>query len=81
MNTDKNLDVSRTEYDKGYTLYGFNLATDHDHTYEVFKRGSVRICLKFDVALAHPINAIVYAQYENVIHIDSARNVLLEYSN
>ena len=30
MNTDEDLDVSRTEYDKGYTLYGFNLATDHD---------------------------------------------------
>ena len=81
LNTDEDLDVSRTEYDKGYTLYGFNLATDHDQVFEVSKRGSLRIDLKFDVALAHTINVIVYAEYENVIQIDSARNVLLDYSN
>ena len=46
VNTDEDLDVSRTEYDKGYTLYGFNLATDHDQVFEVSKRGSVRIYLK-----------------------------------
>ena len=67
VNTDEDLDVSRTEYDKGYTLYGFNLATDHDQVFEVSTRGSVRIDLKFDVALAHTINVIVCAEYENVI--------------
>ena len=66
---------------QGYTLYGFNLATDHDQVFEVSKLGSVRIDLKFDVALAHTINVIVYAEYGNVIQIDSARNVLLDYSN
>ena len=30
VNMDEDLDVSRTEYNKGYTLYGFKLATDHD---------------------------------------------------
>ena len=53
MNTDEDLDVSRTEYDKGYTLYGFSQATEHDQVFEVSKRGSVRIDLKFDVARAH----------------------------
>ena len=81
MNTDEDLDVSRTEYDKGYTLYGFNLETDYDQVFEVSKRGSVRIYLKFDVALAHTVNVIVCAEYDNVIHIDSTCNVLLGYSN
>ena len=81
VKTDEDLDVSRTEYDKGYTLYGFDLSTDHDQVVEVSKRGSVRMDLKFDVALAHTINGIVYAEYENVIQIDFARNVLLDYSN
>ena len=49
MNTDENLDMARLEYDKGYTLYGFKLATDDDHVFGVSKRGSVRIYLKFDV--------------------------------
>ena len=81
MNMDEDLDVSRKEYNKEYTLYGFNLATDHDQVFEVSKRGGVRIDLKFDVALAHTINVIVYAEYENVIQIDSAGNVMLDYSN
>ena len=78
VNKDDELEVSRTEYDKGYTLYGLNLATDHDHVFEMCKRGSVCINLKFDVALAHTVNVIVYAEYENVIQIDSTRNVLLD---
>ena len=81
VNTDEGLDVSRTEYDKGCTLYGFYLATDHDQVFEVFKRGSVCIDLKFYVALAHTINITVYSEYENEIQIDSTRNVLLDYSN
>ena len=81
VNTDEDLDVSRTEYDKGYTLNGFNLATDHNQVFEVSKRESVRIDLKFDVALAYTVNVIVYAKYENVIQIDFTRNVLFDYSN
>ena len=77
LNTDEDLDLFRTEYDKGYTLYGFNLATDHNQIFEVSKRGSVRIYLKFDVALAHAINVIVYAEYENVIQIASSRTARL----
>ena len=42
VNTDEELDVFRTDYDKGYTLHGFNMATDHNHLFEVSKRGSVR---------------------------------------
>ena len=81
VNTDDDLDVSRTEYDTGYTLYGFILATDHDQVFEVYKQGSVRIDLKFDVALTHTVNVIMSADNDNVIQIDSTRNVLLDYSN
>ena len=81
VNTGEDLDVSQTEYNKEYTLYAFNLATDHDQVFEVYKRGSVRIYLKFNVALVHTVNVIVYAEYDNVIQIDSTRNVLLDYSD
>ena len=33
VNTDEDLDVSRTEYGKGYALYGFNMATDDEQKY------------------------------------------------
>ena len=48
VNTDEDLNASRTEYDKGYTLYGFNLATNYDQVFDVSKRGNVCIDLKFD---------------------------------
>ena len=79
MNTGEDIHVSRTEYDNGYALYGFNLATDHDQVFELSKRGRVCIDLKFGVTLAHTI--IVYTEYENVIHNDSTRNVRLACSN
>ena len=78
MNTDEDLDVSRTEYDKGYTLYGFYLETDHNQVFEVCKWESVRIDLKFDVTLAHTVHVIIYVEYEKVIQIDSTPNVLLD---
>ena len=74
VNTNEDLNVSRIEYDKEYTLFGFNLETDHDLVFEVSKRGSVHIDLKFDVALAYTVN-------ENMIQIDSTRNVLRNCSN
>ena len=73
--------MSLTEYDKGFTLYIFNLATDHDQVFDVSKRVSVRINVKFDVALAHTVNVIMYTEYENVIQIDSPHNGFLDYSN
>ena len=79
MNMNEDLDVFRTEYDKGYTLYGFNLKTDHDQVLEVSKRGSVCIDLKFDVTLAYTVS--VYAEYKTVIQIYSTCNVLSDYSN
>ena len=37
LNTDEDLDVSRTDYNKGYTLNGLNLETDHNQVFEVSK--------------------------------------------
>ena len=81
VNTDEKFDISRTEYNKGFALYGFNLATDNDDIFELKKQGSVRIDLQFAEALAHTINVIVYAEFENIIQIDAARNELLDNSN
>ena len=49
----------------------FNLAKD----------GSVRLDLKFVVALPNTINVVAYAEFENVIEIDRNRNVIFDYGN
>ena len=52
-NTDADFYVSQTDFDKGHAMYRFNMATDHDPVFEVFKRGSVHTYLRFDVAFVH----------------------------
>ena len=63
---------------------------DPDFTNSLYRRcfhymfggaGKVNTDEDLDVSRAHTINVIVYAEYENVIPIDSARDVLLDYSN
>ena len=78
---DEDFDINRDEYSKGYALYAFNLSTDADETFDITKTGSIRIDLKFSKPLPHTINVIVYAQFQNTIQLDSARNVILDWSN
>ena len=78
---DEDFDVSRSEYPDGFALYAFNLSTDCEDTYDTVKTGSVRIDLKFAKALPHTVNVIVYAQFQNAIQLDSARNVVLDWAN
>ncbi len=78
---DEDFDLNRSDYPEGNALYAFNLATDCQDTFDVVKTGSIRIDLKFAKALPHTINVIVYAEFQNVIQLDSARNVILDWAN
>ena len=43
--------------------------------------GTLSIVLVFKSPLAATINLLVYAEYDNVIEIDSNRNVIKDWSN
>ncbi len=80
---DEGNDIKREDFPGGYALYAFDLTPDlsgGDH-FNLAKEGSVRVDLKFAVALPNTINVIVYAEFENVIEIDRNRNVIFDYSN
>ena len=74
--------ISRDEYANGYTLFAFDLTPDSDDSghFHVVKTGNLRLELHFSTQLARAINVIVYAEFDNVIEIDKARNVLFNYS-
>jgi len=79
---DKGNDISRSEYPNGFTLNAFDLTPDlaeHDH-FNLHREGSVRIDMKFGTVLADTINAIIYAEFENILEIDRNRNILFDYS-
>ena len=75
--------INRSDYGSGYTLFSFDLTPDHcpgDH-FELIKRGNLRMKLHFSEALANTVNLILYAEFPNVIEINTNRNVLYDYTN
>ena len=83
MYRDEGTDIMRSDYPKGYAIYAFDLTPDmgdDDHV-NLIKEGSVRLDITFANPLPHTINVIAYGEFENVLEIDSARNVMFDYGN
>jgi len=43
------------------------------------RQGSVRLALKFSVALDNTVTVVAYAEFENVIEVDRDRNVIFDF--
>ena len=78
---DEGLDILRTDYKNGYTLFGFDIspASCNGGHQELIKRGTVRISIDFDAALPNSVTVIAYADFDNHITIDRNRSVLKNY--
>lgn len=75
--------ISRYDFPNGYAIYAFDLTPDmaEDDHFNLIKQGNVRIDARFAYGLPNTINAIIYAEFENIIEIDRSRNVIFDYSN
>ena len=82
MNMDQGNNISSSDYAKGYTLFGFDLSSDLSHGahFHLLKTGSLRLEINLKNALPATINVIVYGEFQNIIEIDKARNVIVDYS-
>ena len=82
MGHDRGNQISRDEYADGFTLFAFDLTPDLDEGghFHLVKQGNLRLELHFATQLPETINVIVYAEFDNVIEVDKARNVLFDYS-
>ena len=77
------LDITREEYAGGYALYAFDLTPDMCNSTDYFnavQRGSLSVAITFDEAPKTPIAMVCYGDFENVIRIDSERNVIYNIS-
>lgn len=78
-------DISRDEYADGYCLFAFDLTPDLSAHYaghwNLVKNGSVRIEVRFDKPLTKTINCLLYAEFDNVLEIDSARQVVIDFNS
>ena len=95
MNYNTGLDISREDYPKGYTLYAFDLTPDmcgSSPYFNTVQRGSLTVDITFadapgaqtfpaGVTAPSAIAMVCYGDFENVIQIDSERNVIYDMSS
>jgi len=60
---DEGIFIDRKDYGNGYALYAFDLTADlgEDDHFSLVKEGSVRLTLKFRLALDTTVTLIAYA--------------------
>ena len=86
MNYSTGLDISQEDYPEGYTLYAFDLNPDMcgaSPYFNAIQRGSLTVDITF-AAGSLPTTAVAmvcYGEFENVIQIDSERNVMYDMSS
>jgi hypothetical protein len=80
---DKGLDISRSDYPQGYTLYALDLSPDlcDGGHFNLTRHGNLRVEMKFKAPLVQTICAFVYLEFDNVIEINQNRNVLFDFSS
>lgn len=76
--------ISRPSYPDGFCLFAFDLTPDLSASsashWNLIKSGSIRIEVRFDKATSQNINCLLYAEYDNLLEIDSTRQVIVDYS-
>ncbi|XP_039315427.1 uncharacterized protein F54H12.2-like [Solenopsis invicta] len=76
--------ISRDDYSNGYCLFAFDLTPDLSANcaghWNLVKHGSLRLEVRFEKALTATVNCIVYAEFDNVLEIDSSRQVIVDFS-
>ena len=73
--------IKLEDWTRGYSLFAFSLSPDtncDDHT-SLVKHGNLRVEVQFSEALEHAIQLLVYAEFDNVIKIDSNRQLMIDY--
>ena len=81
MNEGNNISLS--EYPDGYTLYAFDLTPDlacGGH-FSLVKHGNLRLDMHIASPLEETINIIIYAEFNNILEIDQARNIIFDYNS
>jgi hypothetical protein len=76
--------ISRQEFPKGYAIYAFDLTADMcgaSSHFSVVQRGNLAVDIKFSVAPTVAVSLVCYGEFENLIQIDSERNVVYDYGS
>ena len=83
MFSNMGLDITRDEYPHGFTLFAFDLTPDMCNTADYFntvQRGTLSVDITFEKDTPEAISMVCYSDFENIIRIDSERNVIYDIS-
>ena len=83
MFSNMGLDITRDDYPQGFTLFAFDLTPDMCNTADYFntvQRGTLSVDLTFEKDTPEAISMVCYSDFENIIRIDSERNVIYDTS-
>ena len=74
--------ITYKDFGNGYTMFAYDLSpsmTDGDMV-EPLKTGSLRLEIGFSKPLEKPIHVLTYGQFDGMIEIDKARQVLTDFT-
>ena len=83
MFSNMGLDITRDDYPRGFTLFAFDLTPDMCNTADYFntvQRGTLSVDITFEKDTPEAISMVCYSDFENIIRIDSERNVIYDIS-
>ena len=81
--TETKATIAREDYPSGYALYAFDLSPDlaEEGHFNLTKQGTVRVELKFGIALPNTVTVVAYAEFVSVIEIDRNRNIVYDFGS
>jgi len=76
-NKDAGLQITRSNFNQGFTIYAFNLApSDLGGSYiSLIRQGSLRLQVKFATPVLQTLNCMALAEFPALIEIDQSRDV------
>jgi hypothetical protein len=85
LSTDSIPCIHRKEFSKGNAIYGFDFGNEncedcHKSGFiDVIRRGSVRVQMRFSAALTENVSALMYAEFDNLIEINTNRQAITDF--
>ena len=73
----KSVNISLSEYSKGYTLWGFDLSPDQckEDFFQKPETGNIKLEVRFTSPLRNNVTCLVYADFNDILEIDKNREI------